>query len=50
MVLAIPEEAASFFKRRITQRLFDTDQLKVLVVDIEREVIVEWLPQPLVAN
>jgi hypothetical protein len=45
MVLAIPEAASQFFKRRIAKRLFETQNLKVLVVNIQQEVITEWLPQ-----
>ena len=47
MVLAIPESAAQFFKRRIAKRLFETQRLKVIVVNLQQEVIVEWLPQVL---
>jgi hypothetical protein len=46
MVLAIPESASQFFKRRIAKRLFETQKL-IVVVNVQQEVIVEWLPQVL---
>lgn len=48
LILAIPETAGSFFKRKIAQRLYETQQLKVLIVNIHQEVIVEWLPKSLI--
>jgi hypothetical protein len=50
LVLAVPKNAALFFKRRIARRLFEAQQLKVLVLDTQTEVILEWLPQPLITN
>jgi hypothetical protein len=47
MVLAVPESASLYFKRRIAQRLFETQSLRVMVIQIEEEVILEWLPQAL---
>jgi hypothetical protein len=47
MVLSIPESASLFFKRRIAHRLFEVQQLRVMVVDIQQEVITEWLPKPI---